>query len=212
MSLSRCANTSASNRPWVVSLWISDMAAPGSHPSLWGLRDVNVIYMSARAIILEPTMVILDEPISALDVSVRAQILNLLADIQEEHNLTYLIIAHDLAVLEHITDQIAIMYLGKIVETGDTQKIFSNPMHPYTKALLAAMPNPDPRNIKKTPALTGEIGNPINPPAGCRFNPRCPHVKGECLKNLPPFCKVSPGHEVACNMTKTGVVVADIHM
>jgi oligopeptide/dipeptide ABC transporter ATP-binding protein len=154
----------------------------------------------ARAIVLEPELVILDEPVSALDVSVRAQILNLLIDIQNKHNLTYIIIAHDLAMLQQITTHIAVMYLGKIVEKGDTQAVFSNPLHPYTKALLAAMPLPDPRRIKSTPTLLGEIGNPIDPPPGCRFNPRCQQCGGECRHNTPVLREIAPGHEVACNL------------
>lgn len=153
----------------------------------------------ARAIVLEPAMVILDEPVSALDVSVRAQILNLLIDIQEKHNLTYIIIAHDLAMLQQITTNIAVMYLGKILEKGDTQAVFDDPFHPYTKALLAAMPRPDPRRVKNNAALSGEIGNPIDPPAGCRFHPRCLQCGDKCYKDVPVLREVAPGHEVACN-------------
>jgi oligopeptide/dipeptide ABC transporter ATP-binding protein len=125
----------------------------------------------ARAIVLEPSLVILDEPVSALDVSIRAQILNLLADIQAKVGLTYLIIAHDLAMLQHVTDQIAVMYLGEVVELGNTDEVFNNPSHPYTKALFMAVPRPEPGRVKETPALLGEIGNPIDPPSGCRFHP-----------------------------------------
>jgi len=154
----------------------------------------------ARAIILEPEMVILDEPVSALDVSVRAQILNLLMDIQEKNNLTYLIIAHDLAVLEHITTQIGVMYLGKIVEIGETQSVFTNTSHPYTRALLSAMPVADPRHKKDTASLSGEIGNPIDPPPGCRFHPRCPHASAGCRENAPQLCEITRGHQVACDL------------
>jgi len=154
----------------------------------------------ARSIVLEPSLVILDEPVSSLDVSIRAQILNLLADIQEERHLSYIIIAHDLAMLQQVTTHIAVMYLGKIVETGETQKVFSNPQHPYTKALLAAMPRPEPGRVKTTPALTGEIGNPIDPPPGCRFHPRCPFAHEECRRQTPSLIETETGHSVACNL------------
>ena len=155
----------------------------------------------ARAIVIEPSLVILDEPVSALDVSIRAQILNLLADIQEERGLTYLIIAHDLAMLEHVTDQIAIMYMGKIVELGNTEQVFNNPEHPYTEALFEAVPQPVPGRIKKTAALLGEIGNPLDPPAGCRFHPRCRHAVSTCLQIDMSLLEVAPGHQVACHVT-----------
>jgi oligopeptide/dipeptide ABC transporter ATP-binding protein len=154
----------------------------------------------AIAIILEPSLVILDEPVSALDVSIRAQILNLLADIQEKENLTYVIIAHDLAMLEHITTHIAVMYLGKIVEIGRTEEVFSNPTHPYTKALFAAVPQPTPGKARKTADLKGEIGNPIDPPPGCRFHPRCPYAQVDCGQTAPALCDVGRGHQVACGL------------
>ena len=150
---------------------------------------------------IEPSLVILDEPVSALDVSIRAQILNLLADIQEERGLTYLIIAHDLAMLEHVTDQMAIMYMGKILELGDTEEVFNHPAHPYTKALFEAVPQPVPGRIKKTAALLGEIGNPLDPPAGCRFHPRCRHAVSACLQTDMSLLEVAPGHRVACHVT-----------
>ena len=154
----------------------------------------------ARAIVLEPSLVILDEPVSSLDVSVRAQILNLLADIQDEHHLTYIIIAHDLAMMRQVTTHIAVMYLGKIVEIGDTQSVFGNPQHPYTRGLLAAMPRPEPGRVKMVSALSGEIGNPIDPPPGCRFHPRCSHATDDCRANAPVLREISPGHNVACNL------------
>ena len=158
----------------------------------------------ARAIILEPSLVILDEPVSALDVSIRAQILNLLTSIQEKQGLTYVIIAHDLAMLQHITTDIAVMYLGRIVEMGRTEEVFNNPLHPYTKALFAAVPRPVPGRVKKTSALLGEIGNPIDPPPGCRFHPRCAHTTDECRQNTPFLCEVGPDHQVACCLSKAG--------
>jgi oligopeptide/dipeptide ABC transporter ATP-binding protein len=154
----------------------------------------------AIAIVLEPSLVILDEPVSALDVSIRAQILNLLADIQEKENLTYVIIAHDLAMLEHITTHIAVMYLGKIVEMGETKEVFSNPMHPYTKALFAAVPQPTPGKARKTTVLKGEICSPIDPPPGCRFHPRCPYATADCAQTAPALCDVGRGHQVACGL------------
>lgn len=153
----------------------------------------------ARAIILEPSLVILDEPVSALDVSIRAQILNLLADIQEKQGLTYLIIAHDLAMLQHVTNQIAVMYMGKIMEMGNTDKVFSDPLHPYTKALFSAVPRPEPGRVKETPALSGEIGSSLDLPPGCRFHPRCPVARPECSKVELPIMEVSPNHQVACH-------------
>jgi oligopeptide/dipeptide ABC transporter ATP-binding protein len=152
------------------------------------------------AIVLEPSLVILDEPVSALDVSIRAQILNLLAEIQERENLTYIIIAHDLAMLEHITTHIAVMYLGKIVEIGETEEVFSNPAHPYTKALFAAVPRPEPGKAREAVVLEGEIGNPIDPPPGCRFHPRCPYAKVDCGQVTPVLWEISRGHRVACDM------------
>jgi oligopeptide/dipeptide ABC transporter ATP-binding protein len=164
----------------------------------------------ARAIILEPELVILDEPVSALDVSIRAQILNLLADIQERQNLTYIIVAHDLAMLQHVTTQIAVMYLGKIVEMGNTGEVFDNPMHPYTRALLAAMPQPEPGRAKKVAALIGEIGNPIDPPSGCRFHPRCSYATAECKQTVPGLAEISSGHQVACHLAGIGAGISHV--
>jgi oligopeptide/dipeptide ABC transporter ATP-binding protein len=158
----------------------------------------------AIAIVLEPSLVVLDEPVSALDVSIRAQILNLLADIQEKENLTYVIIAHDLAMLEHITTHIAVMYLGRIVEIGETEEVFGNPKHPYTKALFAAVPQPTPGKARKTTVLKGEISSPIDPPTGCRFHPRCPHARADCGQTAPSLCYVGRGHQVACDLV-TGI-------
>lgn len=152
----------------------------------------------ARAIVLDPSLVILDEPVSALDVSIRAQILNLLADIQAERQLTYLVVAHDLAMLRQVTTQIAVMYLGKIMEMGETEQVFANPAHPYTKGLLRAVPRPIPRGQKDRPALYGEIPDPMNPPMGCRFGPRCEDRSPGCDEFDPPLTPISEGHRVAC--------------
>lgn len=154
----------------------------------------------ARAIILHPALVVLDEPVSALDVSIRAQILNLLADIQAAEGISYLIIAHDLAVLQNVTMQIAVMYLGRVVETGNTDCVFDDPRHPYTKALLAAVPRPEPGRVKSAPALSGEIGNPLDLPRGCRFHPRCPQAQDMCRQVEPLVQDIKPGHRAACHL------------
>jgi oligopeptide transport system ATP-binding protein len=153
----------------------------------------------ARAMITEPSLVILDEPVSALDVSIRAQILNLLADIQERRGLTYIIIAHDLTLLQHVTTQIAVMYLGKILEMGDTEEVFANPLHPYSKALFAAIPRPEPGRVKETAALAGEIGSPLDTPNGCRFHPRCVLAYSTCLEIEPTLREINSMHHVACH-------------
>ena len=156
----------------------------------------------ARALILEPSLVILDEPVSALDVSIQAQILNLLADIRDAHGLTYLIISHDLAMLYHLTTQVAVMYMGKIVEMGDTEEVFGNPQHPYTRALFAAVPQPVPGRVKDAPALLGEISDPLDPTPGCRFYPRCTARADLCACEAPPLRAVGKNHVVAC-LTRT---------
>jgi oligopeptide/dipeptide ABC transporter ATP-binding protein len=152
----------------------------------------------ARAMILRPSLVILDEPVSALDVSIRAQVLNLLSDIQEKLGLTYFIIAHDLATLGHVSKRIGIMYLGRIVEMGDTDEVFSNPLHPYTRALFSAMPRPEPGRVKERPSLSGEIGSALSLPQGCRFHPRCEYAGPECRENEPNLRETGEAHYVAC--------------
>jgi oligopeptide/dipeptide ABC transporter ATP-binding protein len=154
----------------------------------------------ARALILEPEFVICDEPVSALDVSIQAQILNLLMDLQEEMKLTYMFITHDLSVVRHISDEIMVMYLGKCVEKADAKEIFKNPVHPYTKALLAAIPIPSIESChKERKLLQGEVVSPVNPVPGCRFAARCPHAKDICRKGEIPFTEISPGHYCACS-------------
>ena len=152
----------------------------------------------ARALALNPRLIIGDEPVSALDVSIQAQIVNLLIDLQEEFDLSYIIIAHDLAVVEHICDRIAVMYLGKIVETASYQDIYTNPKHPYTEALLSAIPVPDPKISRQRIILKGDVPSPINPPSGCNFHPRCPRRMNECDKGEPILKAVGGGHQVAC--------------
>jgi len=167
------------------------------HQLSGGQRQRAVI---ARALILKPELVVADEPIAMADVSVRALLLELMMKLKEELELTYLYITHDLATAKYICDRIAIMYLGKIVELGPLRKIYSHPLHPYTEALLSAVPVPDPRALRKKVLPKGEIPNPINPPSGCRFHPRCPYVMDVCSVEEPGLIEIEGGHQVACHL------------
>jgi len=158
----------------------------------------------ARALSVEPTFLVLDEPVSALDVSVQAQVLNLLSDLQQRHHLTYLFIAHDLAVVKYSADHVAVMYLGKIVELAPAPVLYKSPRHPYTKSLLSAVPVPDPRVERQRIVLTGDVPSPMSPPSGCPFHPRCPHPKKDarCRTELPALRQVAPAQLAACHFAE----------
>ena len=157
----------------------------------------------ARAIALNPRLIVCDEPVSALDVSIQSQILNLLNDLQQEFKLSYLFIAHDLAVVKHISDRVAIMYLGKVVETADAEAIYRQPRHPYTRSLISAIPVPDPHRKVQRQILTGDVPSPINPPSGCHFHPRCPEVIDRCKVEAPQLIAVDGDHCSACHLAST---------
>ncbi len=160
----------------------------------------------ARALVMDPKMIICDEPVSALDVSVQAQILNLLEEMKERYGLTLVFIAHDLAVVKNVSDRVAVMYLGKLCETGSPDVVYGRPAHPYTSALLASIPSPDPhRQPAGEPPLSGELPSPLDPPSGCRFRTRCPIAQPLCAAQEPQVQQVAPGHFVACHFPLTGV-------
>ena len=154
----------------------------------------------ARALAVSPKLIVCDEPVSALDVSIQAQVINLLEDLQQKFDLTYLFIAHDLSVVEHISDRVAVMYLGRIVEIAPARELYTTPRHPYTEALLSAVPIPEPGLKRTRIRLVGDVPNPINPPSGCHFHPRCPKVMERCKTESPAFRQVSGGHWAACHL------------
>lgn len=156
----------------------------------------------ARALAVRPKLIVCDEPVSALDVSIQAQVLNLLEDLQGEFDLTYLFIAHGLNVIKHISDRVGVMYLGKMVELASDEELYKNPLHPYTKALLSAIPTPDPEKKKERIILSGDVPSPINPPSGCRFNTRCSECKEICRTKEPEMKDLGNGHRVACHLYK----------
>ena len=157
----------------------------------------------ARALALRPQLVVADEPVSALDVSIQAQVINLLEDLQQEFGLTYLFIAHDLSMVKYISNRVAVMYLGKIVELAETEELFLNPKHPYTEALLSAVPVPNPHYKVKRIRLTGEVPSPINPPSGCAFHPRCAYAQDRCTSVSPPYRALGQEHYVACHLSES---------
>ena len=158
----------------------------------------------ARALAVEPRLLLCDEPISALDVSIQAQIVNLLLDLREQKSLTYLLISHDLSMVRHLSDRILVMYLGEVVEESTAQELYTHPLHPYTKALIAAIPIPDPKVERARPrsVLQGQVPSPVDPPPGCRFAGRCPYATERCRTEKPELCDMGGGHRAACHLCR----------
>ena len=173
-------------------------AASAASVQSWPSRR-PVVWKAARALAASPRLIVADEPVSALDVSVQAQVLNLMMDLQDELGLTYLFVAHDLSVVNQISNTVLVMYVGRVAEIGPPQALFRNPKHPYTAALIASVPKPDPFNLTERVIPEGEIANPANPPSGCYFHPRCPFVVDICKQTAPPLEEIEPGRFVSCH-------------
>jgi oligopeptide transport system ATP-binding protein len=205
LDIHRLAPTSAARRQRVESL-LADVGLDPAHAQRYphefsgGQRQRIGI---ARALAVEPKLIVCDEPVSALDVSIQAQIVNLLRDLQQEHGMAYLFVAHDLAVVRHLSRRILVMYLGRIVEAGEARRTCRSPLHPYTQALISAVPIVDPGSKRRRIILAGDVPSPIHPPEGCPFHPRCPVAEARCKTEVPAFRQIEPGHWVACHLAKT---------
>ena len=204
LDIHRLTPDAAARRARVDSL-LSDVGLDASHAQRYphefsgGQRQRIGI---ARALAVQPSLIVCDEPVSALDVSVQAQIINLLADLQRQRGLAYLFVAHDLAVVEHISHRLLVMYLGRIVESGDAKEVCRVPKHPYTQALISAIPQLDPEAKRQRILLSGDVPSPIHPPGGCPFHPRCPVAEARCREELPALREIEPGHQAACHLAK----------
>ena len=204
LDIHRLTPDAAARRARVDSL-LSDVGLDASHAQRYphefsgGQRQRIGI---ARALAVQPSLIVCDEPVSALDVSVQAQIINLLADLQRQRGLAYLFVAHDLAVVEHISHRLLVMYLGRIVESGDAKEVCRVPKHPYTQALISAIPQLDPEAKRQRILLSGDVPSPIHPPGGCPFHPRCPVAEARCREEVPALREVEPGHHAACHLAK----------